>query len=146
MLVRDVLKLKPRRLLLGRPDTTVREAVGLLVEHDIGSLPVVDDEGRPVGIFTERDVLAGVSRFCDAFGGYLLGEVMTREPVCCGPDDEIHEVMGRIAEHRIGQLPVVDGAGRVCAVVSLGDLIKALYEHAEAERGMLLAYIYGPVA
>ena len=59
MLVRDVLKAKGRRVISIGPEATVKEALALFVEHNIGSLPVVEASGQLIGIFSERDVLTG---------------------------------------------------------------------------------------
>ncbi|GIW87088.1 MAG: signal transduction protein [Isosphaeraceae bacterium] len=146
MRVRDVLQEKNRRPILIEPDATVREAVQRLNMYNIGSLPVVDSTGRLVGIFTERDVLHGVAADCSQFVQARVGDVMTPDPACCGLDDEIHDVMGLLSERRIGQLPVLDQAGSVVGVVSVGDLVRILYDRAESENRQLLAYIYGPVS
>jgi CBS domain-containing protein len=143
MLVRDVLKSKARGVIVIGPGDHVRDAVHRLVEHNIGSLPVVDEIGRPLGIFTERDVLYGVARDCDSFGRARVAEVMTPNPLCCALNAEVHEVMGLMSERRVGQLPVLDNDGRVIGVVSVGDLVKILHEHAESENRQLLAYIHG---
>lgn len=144
MRVRDVLREKSRNLIVIEADASVKEAVQRLVMYNIGSLPVVDSAGRPIGIFTERDVLHGVATDCEAYAGARVGDVMTPDPVCCSIQDEIHQVMGLLSERRIGQLPVLDEQGVVVGVVSVGDLIRLLYDRAEAENRQLLAYIYGP--
>jgi CBS domain-containing protein len=144
MLVRDVLKAKGRRVIHVRPTASVQEALGLFVEHNIGSLPVVDDSGRLVGIFTERDVLFGVHGDCESFHRKRVGDVMTPDPVTCRSDDIVHDVMGKLTQYRVGQLPVV-ADDRLVGVVSVGDLIKSMYERVEAENQHLLAYLYGPV-
>ena len=146
MLVRNVLRSKARRLFVMGQDATVQEAVRCFVEQGIGSIPVVDADGRPLGIFSERDVLYGVVGDCQAFRVATLGAVMTPDPICCWASDEVHEVMGKLSHHGVGQLPVLDTEGRVEGVVSVGDLIKYLHAHAESEKGQLLAYIYGPTA
>jgi CBS domain-containing protein len=144
MLVRDVLKSKGRRVIHVRPAASVQEALGLFVEHNIGSLPVVDDSGQLLGIFTERDVLFGVHGDCESFHRKRVGDVMTRDPITCGPDDIVHDVMGKMSQYRVGQLPVM-AEGRLVGVVSVGDLVKSMYERIEAENQHLLAYLYGPV-
>jgi CBS domain-containing protein len=143
MLVEHVLQSKLRQVVVIGTDRTVQDAVKLLVEHNIGSLPVVDSTARIVGIFTERDVLRGVAGDCERFAASRVGDVMTSKPLCCAPGDEVHAVMGVMSEHAVGQLPVVDAAGRVVAVVSVGDLIKVLHQRAESENRQLLAYIHG---
>jgi CBS domain-containing protein len=143
MLVRDVLKTKGRRVIHILPDAPVHEALGLFVEHNIGSLPVVDETGRLVGIFSERDVLFGVHEDCEAFHRRQIRDVMTPDPITCAPEEVVHEVMGKITQFRVGQLPVVQD-DRLIGVVSVGDLIKSMYERVEAENQHLLSYLYGP--
>lgn len=142
MQVRDVLKAKDRRVVTIGPDATVAEAINRLVEHNIGSLPIVEGD-RLVGIFTERDVLRGVDADCEAFGRRRVGDVMTRDPFTCDLDDDVQHVMGQMSQNQVGQLPVV-GDGRVVGVVSVGDVIKLLYEQLAHENRHLLEYLYGP--
>ncbi len=144
MLVRDVLKAKGRGVIQIGPKANVTEALALLVPHNIGSLPVVDDEGNLVGIFTERDVLRGAHENCESFLRMRIEDVMTRDPIICEPDEIVHEVMGKMSHHQVGQLPVVEN-GELVGVVSVGDLNKTMYERVEAENQHLLTYLYGPV-
>jgi CBS domain-containing protein len=143
MQVRDVLKSKSRGVIKIGCEATVAEAVGRLVEHNIGSLPVVDDAEHLVGIFTERDVLRGVDRGCERYLKAQIRDVMTHDPVTCVPEDNVHDVMGKMSTHRVGQLPVVDGDA-VVGLVSVGDVIMLLYEKVDAENRHLLEYLYGP--
>jgi CBS domain-containing protein len=143
MLVRTVLEAKPRRLITIGPKTTVRQALALFVEHNIGSLPVVDPSGKLTGIFTERDVLFGDCRGSERFHGQLIEEVMTANPITCSPEDPVQQVMGKMSRNHVGQLPVMD-QGKLVGMVSVGDLIKSLYDHAEAANQQLTAFLYGP--
>jgi CBS domain-containing protein len=143
MHVRDVLKAKGREVVCVREDETVADAIARLVRHNIGSVPVVDDEGHLVGIFTERDVLRGVHEGCAEFLRDRIADVMTPHPYVCELGDNVHEVMGKMSDHAVGQLPVVDG-DEVVGVVSVGDVVKLLYEKVEAENRHLLEYLYGP--
>jgi CBS domain-containing protein len=143
MLVGTVLESKARRLITIGPKTTVRQALALFVEHNIGSLPVVDQSGKLIGIFTERDVLFGDCRGPDRFHGQLIEEVMTPNPIICSPDDSVKQVMGKMSRHHVGQLPVVS-KDKLVGMVSVGDLIKSLYDHAEAANQQLTAFLYGP--
>lgn len=142
MLVRDVLRQKGRRVIQIPPDASVRDALALFVEHNIGSLPVVDDDGRLLGIFSERDVLFGLHDDCERFHSRRIDEVMTPDPVVCAPEEPVHEVMGKLTVHRVGQLPVMSG-DQLVGVVSVGDLVKAMFERVESENRHLLSYLYG---
>jgi CBS domain-containing protein len=143
MFISSVLDQKARRLITIGPEATVKEALALFVEHSIGSLPVVGVSGKLIGIFTERDVLYGDHRDPERFHHQSIREVMTPDPITCRPDDAVHAVMGKMSQHKVGQLPVVD-EGMVVGVVSVGDLIRALCDHAEAANQQLTAFLYGP--
>ena len=85
MLVRDVLNDKGFGAIYIRRDATVKEALALLVPHNIGSLPVVDARGRLVGIFTERDVLHKAYEDYENLTRRRIEEVMTPDPITCTP-------------------------------------------------------------
>jgi CBS domain-containing protein len=142
MLVREVLKAKSRGVITIRPEATVQEALALFVENNIGSLPVVDLEGHLVGIFSERDVLYGVHEDCVTFGSRHIRDVMTPNPITCAPGEMVHEVMGRISQYGVGQLPVVEN-DRLVGVVSVGDLIRSMYDRVDTENRHLMTYLYG---
>ena len=125
------------------PEATVREALFLMVQHKIGSLPVVDASGELMGIFTERDVLIGECGDTKRFHRQLLKEVMTPDPVSCSTNDSVHEAMDKMSRHNVGQMPVV-GEGKLVGLVSVGDLIKSLYSQVEADNQHLMAYLHGP--
>lgn len=144
MQIRSVLSGTSRPIITIGTDATVSEAVAVLVRENIGSLPVVDDSGVMVGIFTERDILRGLhdqgKEFCHA----PIHSVMTRSVVSCSVLESVHDAMGRMSEHRIGQLPVLEDEGNLVGLVSVGDLIRFLHESAEEERKNLMNYVYGP--
>jgi CBS domain-containing protein len=142
MQVRDVLKTKGGRVISIDPEASVSEAVARLVQNNIGSLPVVDDEGRLVGIFSERDALRSVHNRGEGFGRTHVSQVMSNDPVTCKLEDEVDDVMGAMSERRIAKVPVLDGT-RLVGIVSVGDVIKVLYEKVSSENKHLMTYIHG---
>jgi CBS domain-containing protein len=144
MQVRDILKAKGGAVYSIGADASVADAVARMVQHNIGSLPIVDDDRHLVGIFTERDVLRGTDRDCDSFSKSQIRDVMTHSPVSCNLDDDVHLVMGKMSEYRVGQLPVLLNE-QLVGLISIGDVVKNLYEKVEAENQHLLAYIHGSV-
>ncbi|WP_165234162.1 CBS domain-containing protein [Aquisphaera insulae] len=144
MLVRDVLREKGNRVVSIDVDATVHEAVSKLVQNNIGSLPVVDHDGLLIGIFAERDVLRLMHNRGEGFSRTKVSEVMTCNPVTCGLMDEVNDVMGQMSERRIAKVPVVaDGA--LVGIVSVGDVIKVMYDKVATENHHLLSYIHGAV-
>lgn len=143
MLVSEVLDMKGRRLVTIDSEATVREAAATLVQNNVGSLPVVDD-GRLVGVISERDVLRLMHHRGDGFGRLPVVEVMTRDPATCRVEDAVEEVMGLMSERRIAKVPVVED-GLLVGVVSVGDVIKVMYDKVSSENRHLLSYIQGDV-
>ena len=121
------------------PQATLAQAVDRLVEKNIGSLVVFED-GKLVGIITERDIL----RACSG-GGHNLSEHTVQyhmsSPVITGtPHDRIDEVMGLLTEKRIRHLPIVDG-GEVVGIISIGDVVKAQHDLLTLENHYLKDYL-----
>jgi CBS domain-containing protein len=127
------------------PDTTVRQAATMLLQLGIKSLPVVDPDGRPVGIVTLGDLLrrAGVSLRPSMVGGigdsdvneYLqrlttgdrtCRDVMTSEVVTVHPDVPLVDAIWLVTRHHVKRLPVVDADGHVVGIVSRDDLLRTL--------------------
>jgi CBS domain-containing protein len=144
MLVRDVLESKGRHMVTIDCDATVSEAIAKLVQHNIGSLPVVEGEGQLIGIFSERDVLRIIHNRGEGFGRLPICDVMTRNPVTCQLDDDVDDVMGKMSERHIAKVPVTTGS-QLVGIVSVGDVIKALHDKVHTENQHLMSYIHGAV-
>ena len=144
MLVRDVLHAKGNRIISIDPEATVHEAIARLVQNNIGSLPVVDHDGRLVGIFAERDVLRIFHNRGEGFGRMRISAVMTPDPVTCDILDDVNDVMGKMSERRIAKVPVVE-AGTLVGIISVGDVIKVMYDKVATENVHLLSYIQGAI-
>ena len=144
MQVRDVIKSKGGRVITIESDATVNEAIARLVQNNIGSLPVTDASGRLVGIFSERDVLRGLRNRGEDFCRTPVSDVMTPNPITCNLDDDVNDVMGAMSGRRIAKVPVLDG-GQLVGIVSVGDVIKVMYDKVATENLHLLSYIHGAV-
>ena len=142
MQVRDVLKTKGGRVISIDPEATVSEAIARLVQNNIGSLPVVDAEGHLVGIFSERDALRDIHHNGNAAGRTHVAQVMTSNPITCDCGDDVNEVMGKMSERRIAKVPVLHN-GKLVGIVSVGDVIKVLYDKVSSENQHLMTYIHG---
>jgi len=99
------------------PAAGVRELVRTLREHGISALPVVDGEGRLLGVVSEADMLVTGGRLTAA-------ELMTAPAVTVGPDLELSRAAGLMREKAVRRLIVVDDSGHVIGVASRSDLLK----------------------
>jgi len=142
MQVRDVLKTKGGRVISIDPEASVTEAIARLVQNNIGSLPVVDGEGHLVGIFSERDALRGLHHHGAGFGQKPVMQVMTCDPITSELGDDVNEVMGKMSERRIAKVPVLHN-GKMVGIISVGDVVKFLYEKVSSENQHLMTYIHG---
>jgi len=139
--VSAILDDKGRRVETTTAGATVAEAVGAMNRARIGSLVVVDGE-RPVGIFTERDVLTRVVAEGRDPDATQVGEVMTRELAVIGPSTRVHQVMAIMTEKRYRHLPVVSD-GRLAGMISIGDVTRWSIKDQQNTIDDLLSYIAG---
>ncbi len=127
-----------------RPDTPVAEAARIMAQRRISGLPVVDEEGRLVGIVTEADLLlkeAGpgglpllafhregtppeVLPLVRRYEGQVVGDVMTREVVTAEEETPLHQVAALMARKNVNRVPIVRGR-QVVGIVSRNDVLKA---------------------
>ena len=108
------------------PNASITECVRLMTASKIGALMVMDD-GRLIGIFTERDALNKVLAANLDPRNTKVSEVMTKDPYCISPATTVGDAMQLITERRFRHLPIVDN-GKVLAVVSSGDLTRWLVQ------------------
>lgn len=118
---------------------SVGDVVARLAEHRIGALPVVDD-GRVVGIFSERDIVYGIARHGSAFLAKTVNEVMTSPAITVTSETAILSALSMMTKRRIRHLPVIDN-DRLTGFVSIGDLVKHRIEKIEAEAAAMRDYI-----
>jgi CBS domain-containing protein len=121
------------------PEGRLWDAVGTMVDNDIGSL-VVMDHGRLVGMLTFREVLAALHRFHEGFAGLKVEDVMLKEPRWVGPDMEVDDLRRTMLESHARYMPVMDGTTLV-GVLSFHDVAKAVLEEQSFENRMLKGYI-----
>jgi CBS domain-containing protein len=142
MRVSDILRTKGTKVLTIRADQTVFDAIRELVEKNVGSLLVVDEEGKTAGIITERDILKESSRSFEQLAKTLVREVMTSKLLIGTPNDEIDYVQRLMTEHRIRHLPILSDQ-RLVGIISIGDVVKILMHEQEVENRDLKDFIAG---
>ena len=146
--VRDIMDPDPATV---APETPVEEVVRLMREHELPGVPVVDDDGRCVGIVTEADLVLPddqgdlhIPHYVNLFGGTVFleplsrfehrlrkafasdaADIMTRRPDTVGPDTTVREAARLIHESGHNRLPVVED-DRLVGVVTRVDVLGAL--------------------
>lgn len=102
------------------PSQALREAAKLMKSGDFGSVPVVEN-GRLVGMLTDRDIVVrAVAQGLDPSSAQV-GEVASTSPITVEPDQDLAEALRLMAQHRVRRLPVVDD-GKLVGVLSQADV------------------------
>jgi CBS domain-containing protein len=114
--------IKGRPLVL-RSNATLLEAVKIMADHNVGLLPIVDDEGRPLAVISERDVIralgAGASLDSPALAAARRGPL-----IAVTPDTDVYEAIVKMHRGGVRHLLVVDREGRLVGVVSIRDFMR----------------------
>jgi CBS domain-containing protein len=136
MKVSSILKAKGAHVETTRPDTTVYTVVWELKLKGIGALVLSEDGKAVLGLISERDIVRGLTEHGAKLLTLPVSEVMTPPVVTCAPEESITAVMARMTSHRVRHLPVLDG-GRLCGIVSIGDIVKYRLDELELETNIL---------
>jgi len=123
-----------------QPGSDLRAAAKLLCTHHISALAVLDQEGRAIGILSERDIVRIMARAGDAVLHLPVTEAMMRNVPTCDVNDSIDSVMQRMMERKIRHMLVLE-KGRLTDLVSIGyvlqlHIIETLREHVHQIRRM----------
>ncbi len=121
--------MKKDKLLTVKPSELTINAVKMMRERNVGSVLVIDDEGKLVGIFTERDLLRLV-----ADGKPLdrpIDEYMSRKLIVAKPEDSLTKIAAIMIEKWIRHMPVVDDKGRPIGIVSIRDVLRYMASSSE---------------
>ncbi|HZF28817.1 MAG TPA: CBS domain-containing protein [Gammaproteobacteria bacterium] len=137
----EILKYKGHAVWSVRPTDTVLEALAVMAEHDIGAVLVLD-EGKLVGVLTERDYARKVVLAGRSSKESRVKEVMTAHVVCVSPAQSIDTCMALMTHKRVRHPPIVDHK-RVVGIVSIGDLVKATIDDQQSTITELQRYIAG---
>lgn len=105
-----------------RPDTNLAAATTLLWDNNCGALPVVDQENRPLGMITDRDICIAVGTRDQRAAEIAVAHVMTGKVFACGCDAEIHEALTCMKQNQVRRL-IITEHGRVTGILSIDDII-----------------------
>jgi CBS domain-containing protein len=138
MKVRDLMS---RDVLTVTPETPLKDAAALLARKGISGVPVVDEAGSVVGVFSEADILAKASAetprggllawllepsldLHDKIAATTVDEAMSAPAVTIRPDRHVHEAASLMIEESVNRLPVVDD-GTLVGIVTRADIVRA---------------------
>jgi CBS domain-containing protein len=136
-----------RRVVTITPDTTLLAAAKLMLEHRVGGLPVLDEAGRIIGVFSESDLLREEGEEGSPWLDIMVGQdekpvaslqldtrkvadVMTRQLITITPNVSIGEACRLLHDHRLRRLPVVEN-DELVGMIARPDLVRAVAESAD---------------
>ena len=131
MNVAAILAKKGMGVITIRPGQPIRDAIALLVKHNIGALVAVDETDQPVGILSERDIVRAAFKNEQVFS-QTVKDLMTTNVTIGVPQDALRPVLHTMTEKRFRHLPIMD-QGKLVGIVSIGDVVKAQRDEYEGE-------------
>lgn len=118
-----VRALKPKQPVTIKTTTSVRQALKIMLDRDLGSLLVVDDGNKLLGIFSERDLLTRICALPDPYAELLVQDYMTPNPETVTSDDTLAFALHKMDCGGYRHLPVVD-EGKPSGVISVRDMLR----------------------
>ncbi|CAN2180866.1 COG0517 FOG, CBS domain [Candidatus Nanopelagicaceae bacterium] len=120
---------------------SIHDLVNSLNSHHVGALVVSSDGKKIDGIVSERDVVRAMPGKLDQLIGMHVRDIMTVDVHTCTADSTIAELMKMMTELRIRHVPVVDAAGSLISIISIGDVVKNYMSELDSERQALKDYV-----
>lgn len=120
MSVKDIMKTE---VITANAETSIKDVAKIMSEKNIGSILIVDDSNRVIGIFTERDLVKVVALGIDL--NTPIKNVMTTNVISAYPTDNIAAIAIKMLEKGIRHMPVVDEYNRLLGIISIRDVLRA---------------------
>jgi CBS domain-containing protein len=140
--VKQILKEKGHEFYNVSPKSTVYEALQRMAEKDVGAMPVLDDEGTLIGMFTERDYARKLILHGFKSKESMIEDFMSKDLHTVNPNMTTLECMAIMTEHRIRHLPVLDH-NKIVGLLSIGDIVNQIIREQYATIKDLEKYITG---
>ena len=140
MFADQILDEKGRQVATVAPTDTVADALSVLAEHNIGALVVSADGEAVDGILSERDIVRRLAADGAEALRLQVSDLMQAEVATIDGRTHTERIMGVMTEGRFRHLPVVEG-GRLCGIISIGDVVKVRISELATEKDQLVGYI-----
>ncbi len=142
MHVKDILEAKTLEVITASRETTIPEAMGLLISNKISCLPVIDSDAQLVGIISDKDIFREAGRDPGGFTELAVRDLMSENVIVGLESDEIAYIAGIMTNNRIRHVPVVREK-KLVGLISVGDVVKTQMESMKIENRYLKQYIGG---
>ncbi len=143
MKIESILATKGREVRTVATGVKVGEAMRIMSHGRMSALVVSDDGAAIDGIVSDRGLMNALVEHGTDVLERPLGDVMTREVFTCSRGDSVGAIMAAMTDRRIRHIPVVEEDGRLCGIVSIGDVVKHHLDEIQHEALELREYISG---
>jgi CBS domain-containing protein len=137
MLVKALLEAKPKNVITATAETTIEDAMEMLIKNKIGCLPVIDANQKLIGIISDKDIFEKVHETKGQYQKLTVQDLMKTELIVGLLDDDINYIAGIMEKNWIRHVPIVDG-DNVIGMVSLRDIHRNYVRSKEVENRYLM--------
>ena len=120
-----VKKIMTKHVGFCHPEDKLTKAVGLMWQYDCGSVPILDEQNKVMGMITDRDVCIAVTTKNRLSSEIAVSEVTNGQIFTCSQKDDIKKVLKIMGKNPIRMLPVVEKLGKLQGIISISDILLA---------------------
>jgi CBS domain-containing protein len=123
----NVEQLMMRDVVSCKSGTDLAAVAMMMWENDCGSVPITDDENRPIGMITDRDIsIAAATRRRPLSEIQASTVKQDGQVICVHPEQDVNEALGLMSSAQVRRLPVVDDGNHLVGILSMGDIVACL--------------------
>ncbi|RKX21719.1 MAG: hypothetical protein DRP35_03635 [Candidatus Zixiibacteriota bacterium] len=142
MKVNEVFIEKNRKVITATTEATLQQAMKLLIENKISSLPVIDENDKLIGIVSDKDIFVSLYSDTSNMTGKTVKDIMSVDLIVGIKSDDLNYIAGLMTNNKIRHIPIVDN-NKIIGIISVGDIVKAQMTNIEIENRYLKNYIDG---
>ena len=142
MTVKKIMAIKSEDVITARAETSIDDAMDLLISNKIGCIPVVEEDGKLIGIVSDHDIFARIHATKGDYHSLKVGDLMITNLIVGLPDDDLEYIAGVMKKNWIRHVPIVEG-DHVIGIISQRDIIKSRAQRTEVENRYLMSMLRG---
>ncbi|MEA1979924.1 MAG: CBS domain-containing protein [candidate division Zixibacteria bacterium] len=142
MKVNEIFIKKNRKVITATAEMTLQQAMKLLIENKISSLPIIDENDELIGIVSDKDIFVSLYSDTSNMTEKTVKEIMSVDLIVGIESDDLNYVAGLMTNNKIRHIPIVD-KNKIIGMISVGDIVKAQMTNIEIENRYLKNYIDG---
>ena len=135
-----VNRLAERGCITTTENSSIQDLLALLAKHNVGAVVVVDNDDKPTGIVSERDVVRYLDKSNLSLANTEVAGIMSRNFISCNLSTKSSELMELMTKNKIRHVPILE-SDRLLGMVSIGDVVSRLIDIYVKENEQLRQYI-----